>query len=100
MTNLEAIKGKINYPLSENSFKVALQDRGLVDSATYSDKKSMELAQADLCYILISSPNITEGGYQVNLTEKKLLTQVADGIFKKYGLISPTAPKATFINVW
>jgi hypothetical protein len=100
MTNLEAIKGKVNYPLSENSFKVALQDRGLVDSATYSDKKSLELTRADLCYILISSPNIIEGGYSISLTDKKMLAKVADGIFAKYGLVSPLAPKAIFINVW
>lgn len=100
MTNLEAIKAKLNYPLTENAFILALQDRGLTSSATYSDKKLLELAYADLCYTLMTSPNITEGGYSVSLSDKKILTQVADSIFKKYSLISPLAPKATFINVW
>lgn len=104
MTNLEAIKAKLNYPFSgvspDNAYILALQDRGLTSSDVYSDKKSLELAYADLCYTLVSSPNITEGGYSVSLSEKKLLTQVADSIFSKHGLISPLAPKATFFNVW
>lgn len=100
MTNLEAIQAKLNYPLSVTAFLLALQDRGLTSSATYSDRQSLELAYADLCYTLISSPNITEGGYSVSLSDKKALTQVADSIFAKYGLISPLTPKATFINVW
>lgn len=100
MTNLEAIRAKLNYPLSENAFILALQDRGLVAEDAYSNKRSLELTYADLCYTLVSSPNIEEGGYKISMTEKKLLTQVADSIFAKYGLTSPLTPKATFINVW
>lgn len=100
MTNLEAIRAKLNYPLSENAFILALQDRGLVAEDAYSNKRSLELTYADLCYTLISSPNITEGGYQISLTDKASLIKLADSIFAKYGLVSSLAPKATFINVW
>lgn len=96
MTNLEALKAKLNYPLSDNSFILALSDRGLVSTATYADRKSLELAQADLIYTLVTTPNITEGGYSISLSDKSSLMKLADGIYLKYGIRNPLRPIATF----
>lgn len=98
MTNLEALKAKLNYPLSDNSFILALSDRGLVSTATYADRKSLELAQADLIYTLVTTPNITEGGYSISLSDKSSLMKLADGIYLKYGIRNPLRPIATFIS--
>lgn len=98
MTNLEALKAKLNYPLSDNSFILALSDRGLVSTATYADSKSLELAQADLIYTLVTTPNITEGGYSISLSDKSSLMKLADGIYLKYGIRNPLRPIATFIS--
>jgi hypothetical protein len=102
MTNLEAIKGKLNYPLSDNSFILALSGRDLVYTETYtaSDKRSLELAQADLIYTLASAPNITEGGYSVSLSDKKTMLKVADGIYRKYGIYDVMKPTAKFVQKW
>lgn len=98
MTNLEALKAKLNYPLSDNSFILALSDRGLVSTATYADRKSLELAQADLIYTLVTTPNITEGGYSISLSDKSSLMKLADGIYLKYGIRNPLRSIATFIS--
>ena len=98
MTNLEAIKAKVNYPLSDNSFILALSDRELVYTATYalSNKQALDLAQADLIYTLVTSPNKTEGGYTISLSDKASLMKLADGIYLKYGIRNPIRPIATF----
>lgn len=100
MTNLEAIKGKVGYPLSDNAFILALTDRTLVSTDTYSvgNKQQLELAQADLIYTLVSSPSITEGGYSVSLLDKKSLITLANGIYTKYGQSSPLKPTAKFVQ--
>jgi hypothetical protein len=89
MTNLEAIKAKLNYPLAENAFILALQDRGVTSSATYSSGQSFDLAYADAITMLVTAPNVTEGGYQINLSEKTYLLSLADGLYKKHSELNP-----------
>lgn len=100
MTNLEAIKGKLNYPLSDNSFILALNDRGLVETATYSNCQAFELAYADSIKTLITAPNISEGGYSISLSDKAALIKLANGIYAKYGINSSLNPTATFVQRW
>lgn len=85
MTYLEAIKGKLNYPLSDNAFILALTDRGLTHTDTYVKGQFFDLAHADTIIMLISSPNITEGGYSVSQSDKNILLDLANGIYVKYG---------------
>lgn len=100
MTNLEALKGKVNYPLDDNSFILALTDRELIHSETYSteNKRSLELAHADCLVTLISSPNISEDGYSITLSDKASLQKIASGIYKKWGVSDPSTPTASFIS--
>jgi len=102
MTNLEAIKAKVNYPLDDNSFKLALMDRGLTDTDTYSsaNKRSLELAQADCLVTIISSPNISENGFSISLSDKASLKGIASGIYQKWGVVDPSKPTAKFIQPW
>jgi hypothetical protein len=103
MTNLEAIKGKLNYPLSVNSFTLALEDRGLSAAGTYVSCQSFDLAYADAMTTLATAPNITEGGFQVSLTDKTALLRLADGIYTKYGevnIISSLKKTATFVHLF
>ena len=102
MTNLEALKAKISYPLTDNAFKLALTDRGLLDTSAYTvaNKRALELAQADLHVVLVSAPDVQEGGYQITLNDKKTLISVANGLYSKYGVPSPFGAKATFKQPW
>lgn len=96
MTNLEAIKAKLNYPLSNNTYILALSDRGLVSTDIYADKRLLELTWADLIYTLATTPNITEGGYSRSLYYRTDLLKVADRVYLKYGIKNPLRPIATF----
>lgn len=101
MTYLEAIRGKLGYPLSENAFTLALLDRGLTAGDTYAKGQAFDLAYADAITTLITVPNVTEGGYSVSLTDKKTLLDLAGGIYKKYGVANPMSSlkkKATFVQ--
>ena len=102
MTNLEAIKAKLSYPLSDNSYILALSDRGLSSTATYasSDRQSLELAQADLIYTLITTPNVTEGGYSVSLSDKNSMLRLADSIYAKYNVRPLNTPRAKLVQKW
>jgi len=101
MTNLEALKGKLTYPLANNAFILALTDRGLVDSATYSKGQAFDLAYADAIMMLVTAPNTSEGGYSVSIADKETLIRLANGIYTKYG-VATTVPKptATFVQRW
>lgn len=101
MTNLEAIKGKLGYPLSDNAFIVVLTDRGLSDSNTYVKSNAFDLAYADSIIMLITAPNTTEGGYSVSLPDKKALLDLANWIYASNGVVSPILkPTATFVQRW
>jgi len=103
MTNLEAIKAKLNYPLSDNSFKVALQDRSLTSAGIYVGGEAFDLAQADVINTLVTAPDTSEGGFAISLTEKQYLLKLADGIYTKYSKDNPMTTSslkktATFVQ--
>jgi len=98
MTNLEAIKGKLGYPLSDNAFILALDDRGLTSTDTYAKGQAFDLAYADAITTLITTPNVSEGGYSISLADKKNLIKLANGIYTKYGVASSLKPTAKFVQ--
>lgn len=102
MTNLEAIQADVNYPLPANSFKKALLDRGLNDMDEYDPEnfKPFELATADAIYKMCTSPNVTEGGYSLSVTEKKELMDFASSLYKKHGEDDPSTPTISSISPW
>ena len=101
MTNLEALRGKLNYPLSDNALILALSDRGLTDSDVYVKGSSFDLAYADAIMTLITAPNTTEGGFSVSLADRNALLGLANGIYAKYSTASPVQkPTAKFVQRW
>ena len=103
MTNLEAIKAKLNYPLSDNSFIVALQDRDITSAGIYVGGETFDLAYADAINTLVTAPDQSEGGFSISLTEKKYLLSLADGIYTKYSKTNPMTTSslkktATFVQ--
>lgn len=102
MTNLEAIKGKIGYPLSDNAFILALTDRTLVSTEDYvvGNKQQLELAQADLIVSIITKGNFSEGGFTVSTADVKTLKELASMIYIRYGQSNPLNPTAKFVQRW
>ncbi len=102
MTNLEAIKADVVHPLPDNSFKKVLLDRGLLDSEQYNPNnvKPFELAKADALLIVVASPNISEGGYSISVSEKERLEKIASGLYKKHGVNDPNRAVVSSISPW
>lgn len=95
MTNLEALKAKVaGYPLDDNTFEVALLDRGLDSKGDYTGvSREFELAQADVYVVLLTVVNVTEGGYQISMTEKSNFKSYASGIYSKWNVPNPLSDK-------
>lgn len=105
MTNLEAIRASVMYPVEDAQLNKALFDRDLVPTADYSkaNKQAMDLAVADLWVNMITTPQIAEGGYQISLTDKSNLMKAASGVYRRYGEFDPFAaarPTVTGSSPW
>lgn len=94
MNNLEALSASVNYPVDEIKLQKALIDRAIEPESNYTGlTKSFELATADIYVLLITSANISEGGFQISMTDKSNMIKLASGIFDKYGVENPLKPK-------
>lgn len=104
MTNLEAIKSlAVAYPVNENTYLRILVDRGLAADETYTGKsKAIELSQADLYVSLLTATNVSEGGFQISISEKSNFLTVASGLYDKWGEVNPlkNEPIVTGANPW
>ena len=91
MTNLEAIKAIVQYPLDDTSFELALLNRDLTGSDAYSKSnlKGLELAKADCLVTIISSPDISESGYDISHSDKEQLKKIASALYRKWGVYDP-----------
>ena len=93
MTNLEAIRADMIYPLEDGNLEKALIDRGVSPSGDYSlsVKGDIELTRADLFVKMLAVPNIQQGGIVISLTEKSNLMKAASAIYLKNGEDDPFA---------
>ena len=92
MTNLEAIKAKVQYPLSDDMFSLALFERGLTPAGEYVliNKKQMDLAEADCIVAMVTSPaSVSEGGYSISKSDVESLRKLASSLYRKWGLVDP-----------
>lgn len=100
MTYLEALKAKVEYPLSDNAFTLALEDRGLVGTDTYVKGKLFDLAYADCLTQLVSMADKKEGNFSLTFSDKRTIIQIANGIYNRYGIASSLKPTAKFVTRW
>ena len=100
MTYLEAIKAKVDYPLSDNAFTLALEDRGLVSTDTYVKGKLFDLAYADCLTMLVTQADKKEGSFSISFSEKETLLKLANGIYSRYGIVSSLKPTVKFVSRW
>jgi hypothetical protein len=107
MTNFEALRAMLTYPVDDAMLTLALTNRGIAptgltenDTYTIGNKESVDLAYADILMLLVSSPNISEGGYSVSLADKASLKEVANGIYDRYNKRKTSNPKIKFRQAW
>ena len=91
MTNLEALRADMLYPIADVKIGKALIDRGISPTGEYSlsVKSEVELSRADLYTKLLTAPNISEGGVSISISDKQTVMKVAASIYLKYGEPDP-----------
>lgn len=89
MTITEALKSIVNYPIEDNKVAIITMKRGLnpadETNQTVLLSKEFELATADVYLLLVSTPTIAEGGYQISMTDKGNMLDLAKAIYCKHG---------------
>jgi len=107
MTNLEALRARVGYPLSDDSLTIALERRGKLTTDTFdatTDAEAFDLAYADSLVTILTSPaSLSEGGYSISTGDKKVIQDTANFIYNKYSKPSPimkSKPVATFKQPW
>lgn len=91
MTNLEALRADILYPIADVKLGKALIDRGVSPTGDYSLllKSEVELSRADIYTKLLTAPNVSEGGVSISISDKTVIMKAAASIYLKYGEPDP-----------
>lgn len=88
-TTLDALKSMVKYPLEDDLFETTLTIRGLDGEAEFNQQvgtsKEFIGARADLLIHLVDSPNVSEGGLTISLTEKKQIISIANRLYRNIG---------------
>ena len=88
MTILEAIKARVNYPMTENQALEKITARGLDATEEYDSEvassQAFQLAYADTLRFVITMVNLSQGG---SITAQNMagIRGTANAIYKKYG---------------
>lgn len=89
MTVFEALKATVIHPIDEDKAQFVCIKRGIDPNETVTQEiinsDKFELATADIYLLLVSSPSIAEGQYQISMTDKTNMLNLAKAIYAKYG---------------
>lgn len=100
LTIEEYLRGKIGFDIPDNALHTIFVDRGLYqgDIVTSLEKRTLELATADLYMYCASTPSVKgstedahggwkhkDGGWETSAYDKRNLRQMANEIYARYG---------------
>ena len=103
ITKKLALQATVNYLIPDESLEKALIDNDLVGTETYSkaDAKSIDLCGAGLILFVLTSANVSEGGYSISISDREGLLKTRSLLLAKWGVPDNTAPKITDVsNLW
>jgi hypothetical protein len=102
LTIKSALKGKINFPLSEETLETALIEADLDGDSVYtkSRAKEVDICAAGLILVVCTSGNVSEGGYSLSLSDKESLLKVRRSYLYKWGEpdMDPERPKVSAVK--
>ena len=88
MTTLDAIKARVNYPLTTAQAEEKLVSRGVETEAEYTkavaESKGFRLAYADTLRLVLTMVNLSQGG-SVTAQNMAGIRGTANAIYKEYG---------------
>lgn len=104
MNILSALKGSVNYPLSDDNVNTFLIGRGLEPEDDFEkevfESKEYQLAYADTLRFIATMVNLSQGG-SVTQAAVGEMRGTANAIYKKYGetLIGETADTKSTLTI-
>lgn len=102
MTNKEALTAAVNFPFDESKLDYILIKREVTGSAVFDKDTELtdafQLAKADLYMVLVTTPNISEGGVSISLAEKETLKKMANDIYEYYDEVATGISVPTIKN--
>ena len=88
MTALEAIKARVNYPLTNSQAEEKLIARGVSPEAGYTSElaqsRAFLLAYADTLRLVLTMVNLSQGG-SITAADRSDLRDIMNGIYRRYG---------------
>ena len=88
MTNLQALKARVNYPLTDSQAEEKLLCRGVDSDGIYgkevADSKAFQLAYADTLRLVLTMVNLSQGG-SITAQNAAGIQGTANAIYKRYG---------------
>jgi hypothetical protein len=101
MTNLEALKASIGFPITDAQAELILLNRSVDKAEAYTGTTTkMQLSKADALILASSSPNIGEGGYSISQSDKSVLISEANRIYEANGESSAAPVIRNASNIW
>lgn len=89
MNILEALKSRVHYPLSNNTFESIITQRWIDGTDEFTtevaNSNSFKGALADVLYEVVIVPNISEGGVSISYSDKKEILKRANSLYKEIG---------------
>lgn len=88
MTTSEALRARVNYPLTSVQADEKLIGRGVDTSAEYNsdvaESKEFQLAYADTLRFVLTMVNLSQGG-SITAQNPRGIAGTANAIYRKYG---------------
>lgn len=83
-----ALLKSVSFPFAATQAEVIAEIRGLhlydVFSEAIGKSPAFELSKADMISNYVTSPNVSESGVSISISDRKTLIGIANGIYRKY----------------
>jgi hypothetical protein len=101
MTNKEALIAVLQVSVPDNSADKVLLDAGITGTDAYSagNSKAIDLCAIDALQGLLSTPDVSEGGYSVRYDRAAVQARL-QYLSTKNGVVNPGAPSVKGIAPW
>lgn len=101
MTNKEALMAVVGFEVSDDAIDKSLVDAGIKGAEEYTtnDAEDIDLCAIDLLQLLLSVPNVSEGGYSISY-DRTAIKDRLNFLSGKHGLMNPSSPFITSKSIW
>ena len=99
MTNKEALIANVGFSVPDNMVEKAMIDNDVTGATTYTsaDAESIDLCTIPILKLVLSMPDVSEGGYRINFDRASAQKRL-DDLLEDYEITK--GPTVTGKSVW